>query len=181
MATPNFKMMWKAFPDHKKYPTLAALHTFIGGALARNIHSPGFGPTGNTCAVRLSYALNQATLPISKKLATRLDIETLTGLDGKHYIFRVAEMKKYLTAALGVTPITARKDFQTAFLKQMGIVSFDVLRWNNASGHLALWNGHEFREPNHDDYRFLRDNPTTLVIEPTTVAIHLWKMGGGRQ
>ena len=44
-----------------------------------------------------------------------------------------------------------------------------------------LWNGHEFREPNHDDYRFLRDNPTTLVIEPTTVAIHLGKMGGVRQ
>ncbi len=34
MAQPGFAMMWANFPDHKKYPTLRALHTAIGGQLA---------------------------------------------------------------------------------------------------------------------------------------------------
>ncbi|MCX7112757.1 MAG: type VI secretion system amidase effector protein Tae4 [Proteobacteria bacterium] len=177
MAQPNFKMMWDAFPDHSLYPNLRVLFTFIGGTLINNIDAAGFGENGNTCAVRMSRALNYGNLQISAKLVKTLKIATMTGSDSKLYIFRVNELKTYLINALGVTPITVTKDFGKAFLKKKGIVAFEVKGWTDASGHLALWNGSAFREPEHDDYRNLKDDPkTTKVVEPYTNKMTLWEL-----
>ena len=175
MAKPSFKMMWQAFPDHTSYPTLRDLHTFIGGSLVKNIDVPGFGVNGNTCAARMSRALNYGNMPISAKLTKSLKIETMIGADGMPYIFRVRDMKTYLASALGVTPIKVSKDFDKAFAAQNGIVSFDVTGWSDASGHVALWDGSAFREP-LDDYRNLRDNPSTPQIEATTIGMTLWAL-----
>jgi hypothetical protein len=175
MAKPSFSMMWQAFPDHTKYPTLRDLHTFIGGALAKNIDEPGFGANGNTCAVRMSRALNYGNLPVSAKMVKSLGIATMTGADGKLYIFRVRELKIYLRSALGVTPSKVFKNFDQAFIGKQGIVAFDVSGWSDASGHVALWNGSAFREA-HDDYRNLKDNPNTAQIEPSTTAMTLWEL-----
>ena len=90
MAKPNFALMWQAFPDHTKYPTLRDLHTFIGGTLVKNIDEPGFGPHGNTCAVRMSRALNYGNLPISAKLVRSLRVSTMTGADGSCISFASA-------------------------------------------------------------------------------------------
>lgn len=151
MAQPSFKRMWEQFPDHDKYPTLTSLHTFIGGQLARNIEEPGFGPNGNTCAVRMSRALNYGGLPISGKLLSHLKLSSMAGADHKHYLFRVREMKVFIANALGVTPVHATKDFQHAFAGKRGIVAFAVSGWSDASGHVALWDGSHFREE-HDNY-----------------------------
>lgn len=175
MALPDFEMMWKAFPDHDLYPTLRSLHTFIGGNLKDNIDTPGFGENGNTCAVRMSRALNYGKLPISAKRVSTLKIQTMTGADKKLYIFRVRDMKKYLANVLPITPKKVTADFGTAFAKERGIISFDIDGWSDASGHLALWNGESFRET-HDDYRNLQDNPATTRIEPSTKAMTLWKL-----
>jgi hypothetical protein len=175
MAKPSFELMWLNFPDHKKYPTLRDLHMHIGGALAKNITSVGFGPNGNTCAVRLSRALNYGNMPISGKLTKSLGITTLTGGDGKLYIFRVSDMKKYLSNALGVSPLRITSGFDKAFAARRGFVSFDVVGWNNASGHVALWDGLDFREA-HDDYRFLKDDPSTPQKEAAVQAMTLWEI-----
>lgn len=167
--------MWKSFPDRAKHPKLIDLHTHIGGALARNIHTPGFGPEGNTCAVRISYALNHGGAPVSKDIASKLKISTLTGGDGFLYIFRVREIKTYLSAALGPADKVATTDFMNAFKALRGIVSFDVQGWSDASGHVALWDGTQFKEAG-DDYRHLRDNPATPLREATTTRMSLWKL-----
>lgn len=176
MSKPNFKMMWDHFPTHKKYPTLRSLHTFIGGALVKNIEAQGFGPNGNTCAVRMSRALNYAHFPISAKQAKAHKISTMTGADGKLYIYRVRELKVYLEAVLGVTPIKVFKDFDKAFMGRQGVVVFEVSGWRSAGGHIALWNGKEFREDSHDDYRNQRDDPATAINEGTTTGMTLWPL-----
>ena len=175
MSKPSFEMMWQAFPDHTKYPTLRDLHTFIGGALVKNIDVPGFGINGNTCAARISRALNYGNMPISAKLTESLGISTMIGADKKLYIFRVRDMKIYLASALGTTPNKVSKNFDKAFAGQQGIVTFDVTGWSNASGHVALWNGSSFREA-EDDYRSLKDDPTTPQIEPSTQRMTLWSL-----
>jgi hypothetical protein len=175
MAKPSFDLMWLNFPDHKKYPTLRDLHTYIGGALAKNITSAGFGPNGNTCAARLSRALNYGNMPISGKLTKSLGISTLTGGDGKLYIFRVRDMKKYLSNALGVSPLRITSGFENAFPARRGLVSFDVGGWSDASGHVALWDGLDFREA-HDDYRSLKDDPSTPQKEAAVQAMTLWEI-----
>jgi hypothetical protein len=71
MAKPVLASIWAAFPDHVAYPTLRDLYTHVGGAAARNIETPGFGPNGNTCASRLSMAFNAGGAPITAVAAGR--------------------------------------------------------------------------------------------------------------
>ena len=74
MAQPNFKLLWDSYPDHDQFPTLQTLHTHIGGQVAKSITTPGFGPNGNTCAMRMSRALNYSSMPISEKLVKTLKL-----------------------------------------------------------------------------------------------------------
>lgn len=175
MAKPSFDSLWANFPDHTKYPTLKDLFTMIGAQLARNIEEPGFGPNGNTCAVRISRALNYANHPIRYKTTKALDLNPLLGADKKLYLFRVSEMRTYLKHTLGVTPKTVKKDFGTAFADTRGIVAYRITGWSDATGHIAFWNGKEFREP-HDDYRALKDDPTTKAKEAAVEEMVLWPL-----
>ena len=147
---------------------------FIGGQLTANINSRGFGPNGNTCAVRMSRAMNYGNMPISAKLAHKLGLTTLTGADGHPYIFRVRELRTYLAAAIGTTPRRVTTEFNQAFIGHRGIILFEVEGWGSAGGHATLWDGHHFKEESHDDYRTLRDNPATAQNEGTTVGMILW-------
>jgi len=151
MINPDFRKMWREFPDHTKYPSLKDLYTLLGGAAERNIYSPGFGPNGNTCASRMSVALNKGGAPISSTVANAIGIQTLGTADGSRIIFRIAELRKYLIKILG-QPITDRTSpFDDAFRGRQGIIAFTV-NWQDATGHIALWNGSTYREPDHDDY-----------------------------
>jgi hypothetical protein len=114
-------------------------------------------------------------MPISGKLTKSLGISTLTGGDGKLYIFRVRDMKKYLSNALGVSPLRITSGFENAFPARRGLVSFDVGGWSDASGHVALWDGLDFREA-HDDYRSLKDDPSTPQKEAAVQAMTLWEI-----
>jgi hypothetical protein len=173
VAKPDFDLMWRLFPDHVKYPNLESLFTFLGGGLKRNIYEDGFGPEGNTCAVRMSYVCNYGGLLLHGSTLKALDLHPLWGDDHKAYLFRVREMKKYFANQLGRPNEIVKKDFMSAFAGKRGIVAYDVANWSDASGHLALWNGKEFRET-HDDYRSLQDDPTTEVKEAQVTQMALW-------
>ena len=176
VAKPNLDLMWKIFPDHTLYPTLTTLFTYIGGQLASNVQVPGFGPTGNTCAVRMSRAFNYGAMPISAKLVASLRLHPLVGADKRPYLFRVSEMRTYIAHALGVASRTVTRNFNTAFTGKRGIVAFEVRGWSDASGHVALWNGSAFKEPKHDDFRLLADDPATPKHEPATTRMTLWPL-----
>ena len=176
MAKPSFDALWTAFPDHTKYPTLKTLFTMIGGELERNINEPGFGPDGNTCAARISRALNYANHPIRYKTTKAYKLNPLLGADKKLYLFRVSEMRTYLLHTLGMTPKRIKSGFETAFAGSRGLVAFEISGWSDATGHIALWNGTKFHEE-HDDYRGYKDDPTTpKVKEPNVKEMMLWEL-----
>ena len=175
MSNPDFDQMWAAFPDHADFPTLKDLYTFLGGTLVRNIVSPGFGANGNTCATRISRALNYGGAPLSRERIRKLGLTRLTGDDGRFYLFRVSEMRTYLAATLDSEPRTVRNGFREAFAGERGIIAFRVRGWSDATGHIALWNGSEFREE-HDDYRALEDDPDTVFQEAFVESMTLWPL-----
>ena len=175
MTSPDFARLWNAFPTHDEYQTLQDLYTAIGGNLPRNIVSPGFGANGNTCATRISRALNHGGSPLVKQRLSDLKLTSITGGDGLPYLFRVAEMRIYLAETLDVEPHTVRRGFADAFHGQRGIVAFRVRNWSDASGHIAFWDGEAFREE-HDDYRALRDDPETIVQEAFVESMTLWPL-----
>jgi hypothetical protein len=151
MIKPDFRRLWSAFPDHATYRTMKDLYTALGGAAEKNIYMQGFGPNGNTCASRMSVALNRAGAPITRALAQAAGARTLGAADGSRIIFGVADMRKYLNSTFGKPLIDNTRPYSDAFLHRRGIIAFSV-NWRQATGHIALWNGVHFREPGHDDF-----------------------------
>lgn len=151
MIKPNFQRLWDAFPDHIKYKNMEELYTYLGGAAEKNIHLPGFGPNGNSCASRMSVAFNKAGLPINMTFANVVGAQTLGTADGSRIIFRVADFRKYLFKLLGDPTIDNTTPYDDAFRGRRGIIAFSV-NWQGATGHIALWDGATYREPSYDNY-----------------------------
>lgn len=175
MLTPTFIDVWKSYPDRIMFPNLGTLFTGIGGQLSAVVGEEGFPEHGNTCAVRLCRSLNASGWSIPQDVVDALEANALIGADGKPYLYRVKELRAVLTSVLG-EPKTVRSNFEDAFIGQAGIVEMEVVGWNNASGHMALWNGGNFREPAKDDFRALKDDPLTELVEARLVAMRLWRI-----
>jgi hypothetical protein len=174
MSQPNFDLMWKNFPDHVQWKTMGELYRHIGGDLTGAISWEGFGENGNTCATRMSRALNYGGLPIELKLLKSSKLNWLKGGDNKYYIYRVRELKIYLKAALGAPSLDKKAPFGDVIAGKKGIVAMDVRGWGNASGHVALWDGVEFKEPKHDDYIKQFAGATASSAQAVT-GVSLWK------
>lgn len=151
MIKPNFQKLWSAFPDHAKYRSMKDLYGALGGAAAKNVDLPGFGANGNTCASRMSVALNSTGAPINMALASAVGAKTLGTADGSRIIFRVADFRNYLQRLLGDPVVDQTKPYDDAFHGRTGILGFSV-NWQGATGHVALWNGVTYREPSYDNY-----------------------------
>jgi hypothetical protein len=105
----------------------------VGGFVQHNIESGNFQ---NTCALRVSSALNCGSLnPIPT-----IGGVTNSGGDGSQYIFRVRDMNDYLTSIYGPPNVISsqRSDFRGL----NGIILFETgAEWRDATGHTTLWNG----------------------------------------
>ena len=153
---PNLQKLWDAFPDHPTYPTMKDLYIWLGGTAASSVGSPGFPADGNTCASRLSVAFNNGGAPISKATVTAAHAHTLKAGDGSLIIYRVAEFRRYLQHAFGKSSVDTSSPYDSDFQGKRGIVAFSV-NWANATGHIALFDGAAYREPDHDNYATYAD------------------------
>ena len=169
MLPPVFNDVWAAFPDHQQHPNMGALYRYLGGGASQAIDWPGFGETGNTCASRISAALNGAGFPIDLAVTGALDISTIKTSDGTHIIFRVRDLKRYLAAAYGQPDADVTAPFCDQFKGRRGIVAFTVQGWSDASGHIALYDGGNYRENDHDDVE-------AVYPEVTVVCAELWTL-----
>jgi len=151
----------------KHYPaseiTIETLYDQMIGGRLKNAHRlPAYK---NTCAVRMSYALNRSGLKLG--IAPSNDGDILAP-DGYRYWIRVSDLRPYLIrqfkgadeelklAAIPATLINDSSAMAVQFKKRVaqaqawldmklanrkGIVVFDVAGWGDASGHFTLWDG----------------------------------------
>lgn len=152
MAKPKFEDLWKNFPDHIKYPRMHDLYMMLGGQAQNNLNRPGFPPDGNTCASRMSIALALSGHKIDEARARNINATTLGTDKGYRIIFRVSELRTYLLTAFGKPTDDNKSPYDDLFHGRKGIVAFGVSGWDDATGHIALYNGTSYREPDHDDY-----------------------------
>lgn len=134
----------------------------IGGRFKGLYLNPAYQ---NTCAVRMSYALNRSGLKLSAPPSVG---GSIVGGDGYLYWIRVSDLKPYLIKRfkgadeellLPAIPMTliadpdamraqykdrvkvAKSWLDTKLVDRKGIVVFDVSGWGDASDHFTLWNG----------------------------------------
>lgn len=110
----------------------------IGGKVAANINSRD--PRlrwHNTCAVRLSYILNQAGMLIPYMAG-----ETVSGADKSWYFYRVKDLIAFLKQQWGEAEVVDYPPSGGGILAgKQGVILFEVSGWTDALGHATLFNG----------------------------------------
>ncbi|MFT3788329.1 MAG: T6SS effector amidase Tae4 family protein [Tepidisphaeraceae bacterium] len=122
---PSFAALWEAYPRG----TPGDVVGMIGGKVAYNYDTDPL--YRNTCAIRISRALNYGSAPIQRGVAGAL---SNSGSDKRWYIFRMAELGNYLTARYGAPAELPTDASAKSLAHRHGIVSFGKL-------HIDLWNG----------------------------------------
>jgi hypothetical protein len=153
--------MKQYYPDGS-VKTADLYDTKVGGPFVKLYDQPGYQ---NTCAVRMSYALNRSGLRLARAPSAGASVQ---GGDGYWYWIRVSDLKRELSRrlkradeelSLTVIPSALIHDkeaisklykmrveegqafIDTKLSGRNGIVAFEVSGWDNASGHFTLWEG----------------------------------------
>lgn len=136
----NFDEMWDAYPNPGEGAE-AAKSTIGGGALSERIT--------NTCVLRISRAFNYSGQPIPRSSSD--EIITIRGADRMNYALRVREFVRYLRRKYGrpalehTYPGGNGGEIPDGFAGRQGVIAFEVDGWNDATGHIDLWNGTKCR------------------------------------
>ncbi|PTQ92463.1 RHS repeat-associated protein [Mucilaginibacter yixingensis] len=146
----------------KNYPTtsnVADVYALVGGDLLRSYNQDPVS-YGNTCAMRLSYALNKsgATIPYIRG-------KTFKGSNNLNYFIRVKDMASYMDATYGQPNINGMRPGD--FSGKTGIIQFNVSGWSDATGHFTLWNG---SSPLYGNYFNIGQQEPGVTL----TGVHLW-------
>jgi RHS repeat-associated protein len=162
--TRAFDALWNAYPTHDLYDTGRP------GASGSSIQEFTGVDVLDTCALRLSYALNQAGFTIGKAAGR----SAMRGKDGQYYLVSRLDLDRFIAKKFGFAPMLFTKPdfmgFRQAVASTSGIVSMSIhFPGSTASGHIALIRNGVFREPEHDNY-------TRPSLDYTLLAIRFWRM-----
>lgn len=170
---PSWKDMKYNYPD-TTIDTSTLYDKKIGGKFVELYNQTGYA---NTCAVRMSYALNRSGMKLGESPNKG---GSILGGDKYSYWIRVSELRNYLAnrfklpdEQLDLTIISQSKINDTEYLTKefklrvaqaeefiekkvgakSGIVVFEVSGWTDATGHFTLWDSSEKKllyAPGHD-------------------------------
>jgi hypothetical protein len=153
MAIPDFRVLSAVYPDYWKYPEANDARKLVGGeALDSDIH--------NTCAIRLSHAMNMADVPIPQVWETILNRR---GKNKKYYIIRVLKFRSWMVFQFGKPDYDFVKKPGDKFDRKRiegtdGVILFDI-GFKDATGHVDLWYQNKFSHEHNagKDYFLLAD------------------------
>jgi len=95
----------------------------------------------NTCAIRMSAALNCAGFEIPRDVPGLHTINGQYGPSGPAYAYRVSELSNYLWAAVGSPNLISAEE--NDFAGKRGIIKFQLSGSTEYTGHFDLWDGAE--------------------------------------
>lgn len=142
----GFERMWNAYPAPAGNTEEAK--KMIGGEVDAAWLS-------NTCTVRVSRCMNYGGHPVPAGLPS---LTTVRGADNLRYAIRVEEMRKWLTSAYG-PPLSEDRDpprdeAPASFAGKTGIICFRVKIWEDATGHIDLWDSTACRHAQYFDVAY---------------------------
>lgn len=121
----------------------AAVAVLIGGSVQKHFEDKNFKAYKDTCAIRVSRALNQGGDPIpqgggklSNPYMDHKKIRTDKGGDGRFYIYSVYDLRAYLTGRYG-QPKRYKKTITQSELAAQNVKGIIVF----AFWHADIWDG----------------------------------------
>ena len=123
------------------YGTAEEVAEVVGGDVKTNLRNPNYTAYKDTCAIRVSHALNQGGDPIPNTGGGVNNpyvggkVRTDKGRDGKFYIYSTLDMRAYLDTRYGRAKRFKTSDDPQAKLEgKQGIIAFGFV-------HIDLWYG----------------------------------------
>jgi RHS repeat-associated protein len=157
-----FDSIWNSYPSHEVYGSGTA------GTSGESVQQLTGVDVVDTCALRMSYALNQSGFTISKSDGK----SAMKGSDGKYYLVAQADVGKFITKQFGA-PQNIGKSGVAGFDQSAagsGFVRFSIhFATGTATGHIALFKNGGFHE-SEDDYT--SPGPGHWVVQ----GIQYWRM-----
>lgn len=157
---PTFTKAWTAFAEVQL--SVSEVGKKIGGKVKVNIDA---GIFANACPIRMSYVLNKTGFPIARNPK----YASVSGADGRQYLYRVPDMMRYLNDKFGAPDKTVKSPLPTHFVGMNGIVVIKGHGWSDAVGHVTLWNGSVCSDTCH-----MLEDPENGTFVPETGSI--WKL-----
>ncbi|MBC7388600.1 MAG: cytoplasmic protein [Opitutaceae bacterium] len=112
----------------------------------------------NSCAIRISHALNQSGVPIVYSKG-----KTILGENHLWYYYRVKDLKQFLTDWYGDADIKVTD--KKGLVGKKGIICFDIDIWIDATGHFTLFDGNKALGGEHDsDYYFKNASKISIWV-----------------
>ena len=136
MTRPLFVNAWAAASRiYDPINSGAKVAQIIGGKVAANI-APN-GKWKNTCAVRISYILNQSGM-----LIPYTPEKTVSGGNKQWHFYYVRDVIAFLRQRWGEADQIIKYPLNGKELhNKKGLILFRVNGWVDADGHATLWNG----------------------------------------
>ena len=133
----DFKTLWSNYLTPKKYPTQKepgkiTIWGYLGGHVALNGNS---GVFKNSCAIRLSYVLNQSGIKIPF-----IQGQTVSDKNHDWYFHSISDLQVFLNSKLGKPQQFTPDNWRAGIGDQTGILIFQN-HWDNATGHIDLYDG----------------------------------------
>ncbi|MGO1767925.1 hypothetical protein CAP48_18830 [Advenella sp. S44] len=163
MATrPKFDHAWNTFAQVNK--PVRMVGELIGGKVKFNTESLIFR---NACPIRMSYVLNRSGIRIPSNAA---GFAASSGADGQWYMHRVNDMIRFLEHTFGKADIEISGAPTPAQLTgKKGLLVVKGHGWDNAAGHITLWNGSQCADSCH-----LHADPDNGTFVPERA--YLWEL-----
>jgi hypothetical protein len=137
------------YPTPDTYPTdvgnSGSIWKYIGGYVQINAEGGSWGALPNSCAVRMSHALNASGIIVAHD-----GNKTVSGKKPPKwwYYYRVADIKGFISGKFGQAKTFTKEEFKKNCKK--GIVVLNI-PWADATGHADLWDGSNMID-GHNDY-----------------------------
>jgi RHS repeat-associated protein len=163
-----FERIWNAYPSHKVYDS--NVRGGRPGTSGQSIQSLTGVAVTDTCALRMSYALNKAGFTISPGDGSSV----MKGKDGRYYLVRATDVAAFITKTFGSQPRLYGHADVASFIRLNastgGIVHFSIKFSGptTAAGHLGLFKDGYFHED--EDYY------TSPAPGYTVRSIEYWRM-----
>lgn len=171
---PRYSDLWAAYAEVGHMDS-ASVYELVGGEAAA-LRKQRPDAYANACALRMSRAFNYGGYKVPRgNIIKNKDIYRVRGNDGFPYILRVNEMIDFLEYNWGKPDLVMARGEDGKMSGKKGLIIVEVQGWNDARGHVVLWDGKETSDGS--DYQRL-DSHSWTVSTGSLIKTNYWELKG---
>lgn len=148
LKRPGFDFLWEAYAEVGQLAA-ADVYARVGGQAAEHYQDDPVA-YANACALRMSRGFNYGGYVIPRgSIIPGRSIYRVRGSDELPYILRVNDVIHFVKHNWGSADMLLQPAEADKLAGRKGLIVMEVSGWNDATGHVTLWNGTRAGDGSH--------------------------------